>query len=113
MVDTNWLTCYVGHASKEWNMLTINSDRFTWNPGFQCFAGEASDLEAELTRQGRDQLDYQGGQWGFHMRSQRTGRVLWFQRVREHRDADGELTDVEFMAHLTSARIIQLKVFND
>jgi hypothetical protein len=94
-------------------MLIITSDLFSWNPATQCFAGEASELEAELLRQGRDRLDYRDGQWGFHMRSQRSGQVLWFQRVGEHRDAEGELTHVEFVANLSPAMRIQLMVFND
>ena len=93
--------------------LDISSEHFTWNPETRTFAGEASELEHEMQRQGHSRLDYQGGQWGFHMRSQRTGRMLWFQRVQEHRDAEGDLTHVEFHAHLTPAAVIKLMVFND
>jgi hypothetical protein len=94
-------------------MLEIGSEHFTWDPGSQSFAGESSELEHELARQGHDRLDYRGGQWGFHMRSQRTGRLMWFQRAIEHRDADGDLTHVEFHACLEPGRRIRLLVFND
>ena len=94
--------------------LEISSDHFTWNPETRGFAGEASELEHEIKRQGRDRLDYQGGQWGFHMRSKRTGRSVWFRRVQEHRDAEGDLTHVEFHAWCEPSREwIKLMVFND
>ena len=57
-------------------MLEINSRLFSWNPESRSFAGEASELEHEMGRQGWRRLDYRGGQWGFHMRSHRTGRLL-------------------------------------
>lgn len=94
-------------------MLEISSLMFTWNGETDTFSGEASTLEAELERQGWRRLDYRGGQWGFHMRSHRTGRHLWFQRHQEHRDSEGELTHVEFQAHLAPGRMLRLLVFND
>ena len=94
-------------------MLEISSQLFTWDPKTQTFAGEASCLEHELERQGWRRLDYRGGQWGFHMRSHRSGRLLWFQRHQEHRDPEGELTLVEFQGHLAPGQVIRLLVFND
>ena len=47
------------------------------------------------------------------MLSHRTGRLLWFQRHQEHRDTKGELTLVEFQAHLSPGQVIRLLVFND
>ena len=95
-------------------MLEISSKMFSWNPESLSFAGEASELEHEMGRQGWRRLDYRGGQWGFHMRSHRTGRLLWFQRKEEHRDAEGELTHVEFRADIWNAgRQLKLMVFND
>ena len=94
-------------------MLEISSKMFSWNPESLSFAGEASELEHEMGRQGQRRLDYRDGQWGFHMRSHRTGRLLWFQRKEEHRDAEGELTHVEFRAHLGAGRQLTLMVFND
>lgn len=94
-------------------MLEISSRLFTWDPATQGFAGEASCLEHELARQGWRRLDYRGGQWGFHMRSHRTGRLLWFQRVGEQRDREGELVHVEFSAQLPPGRVLRLQVFND
>ena len=94
-------------------MLEISSQLFTWDPNTQTFAGEASCLEHELERQGWRRLDYRGGQWGFRMRSHRTGRILWFQRMTEHRDAEGELVSVEYRANLAPGRWLELQVFND
>ena len=94
-------------------MLEISSNLFTWIPESDTFSGEASLLEHELVRQGWGRLDYRGGQWGFHMRSSRTGRLLWFQREGEHRDAEGDLVHVEFRAHLAPGRQLTLQVFND
>lgn len=94
-------------------MLEINSRLFTWDPETDTFSAEASTLEAELERQGWRRLDFRGGQWGFHMLSHRTGRHLWFQRHREHHNDDGELTHVEFHAHLSPHRMLRLLVFND
>lgn len=94
-------------------MLEISSRLFTWNHGTGTFAGEASELEGELARLGWTRLDYRGGQWGFHMRSHRTGNLLWFQREIEHRDAEGDLTHVEFRANLAPGQWIKLVVFND
>lgn len=94
-------------------MLEISSQLFSWDASSDTFTGEASELEGELERQGWRRLDYRGGQWGFHMRSHRTGRILWFQRGLEHRDPEGELVHVEFRAHLTPGRQLVLRVFND
>lgn len=94
-------------------MLEINSRLFSWDHASGTFSGEAAELEHELARQGRDRLDYRGGHWGFHMRSHRTGNLLWFQRCTEHRDAEGELTHVEFRACLAPGQAITLLVFND
>jgi hypothetical protein len=94
-------------------MLTISSRLFTWNPETGCFSGEASELEHELARQGWTRLDYRAGQWGFHMRSHRTGRSLWFQRRAEERDREGELTAVVFHANLGPGQPLILRVFND
>jgi hypothetical protein len=94
-------------------MLEISSRLFTWDSRSDTFSGEASELEGELARQGWTRLDYRGGQWGFHMRSHRTGRLLWFQRAGEHRDAEGDLLHVEFRAHLAPGRQLTLQVFND
>ena len=94
-------------------MLIITSQHFSWNPATQCFAGEASELEAEMLRQGATRLDHRTGQWGFHMRSHRTGQLLWFRRATEHRDADGDIVHVEFSANLATGKTIKLLVFND
>lgn len=94
-------------------MLEISSRLFAWNGEAMSFTGEASGLELELARQGWQRLDYRGGQWGFHMRSHRTGRLLWFRRMGEHRDAGGELVEVEFRANLAPGRHIALRVLND
>ena len=94
--------------------LTISSDHFTWNPETRTFAGEASELEHEMRRQKKTKLDYQRGQLGFHMVSKRTGRMVWFYRVKEHRDAEGEVTYVEFRGWCgTSMEWLVLKLFND
>jgi len=94
-------------------MLVIDSDCFTWHPDLGTFAAEASDLDYQLMRQGRRGLDYRGGQWGFHMRSLRTGKLLWFQRINEERDRENELQAVVFSASLTPNRTLRLRVFND
>lgn len=94
-------------------MLVIDSNLFTWLPDNISFVGDASVLEHEMQRQGVRRLDYVGAQWGFHMKSVRTGRTLWFRRIQEHVDADGDLKYVEFEAQLTPVRPIKLKVFND
>jgi hypothetical protein len=94
--------------------LEISSDHFTWDPGTRTFACEASELEHEMGKQGRYWLNYQGWQWGFHMQSKRTGRSVWFRRVQDHRDAEGDLTHVEFRAWCEpSMECIKLMVFND
>ena len=95
-------------------MLEISSKLFLWNPDTMTFIGEASELEHEMADQGHTQLDYQSGQWGFHMKSHRTGRSLWFRRDCEHRDSDGDLTYVEFHAWDCVLQLwLTLKVFND
>ena len=93
--------------------LEISSRLFTYNKQDNTFSGDASTLEHELARQGWTRLDYCAGQWGFHMRSHRTGRVLWFQRVQEHHNVQGELTHVEFHASLTVGTQLKLMVVND
>lgn len=94
--------------------LMINSDCFIWNSETRTFSAEASELDHEMRRLGHCRLDYQSGQWGFHMRSKRTGRSVWFRRVREHRDGEGDLTHVEFHAWCEPSREwIKLMVFND
>ena len=96
-------------------MLKISSRFFTWDLETGCFSGEASELERELSRQSWTRLDYRDGQWGFTMVSERTGTQLWFQRVSEERDREGELTAVVFhaLAPKTPWGIIKLRVFND
>jgi hypothetical protein len=95
-------------------MLEITSKLFTWNPKTMTFSGEASELDHEMERLGHHRLDYQSGQWGFHMKSHRTGRSLWFRREREHRDSELELTHVEFVAwNPTTSTWLTLMVFND
>ena len=94
-------------------MLEISSRLFHWNPDRWMFTGEASELEGELARLGHRRLDYVGGQWGFHMRSHRTRRLLWFRRACESRDADGDVQWVDFHASLTAGEPLVLRVFND
>jgi hypothetical protein len=94
--------------------LEISSKHFTWNAATRTFSGEASELEHLMLEQGRDRLDYQSGRWGFHMLSERTGRTVWFRRVMEHRDAEGDITHVEFHAWCEPSREwLKLVVFND
>lgn len=92
--------------------LVIGSENFTWDRKTQTFSAEASDLEYFMDREGRSRLDYVNGKWGFSMRSARTGRVVWFQRVREYRDRDNDLVSVLFVADLGD-RKVSLTVFND
>ena len=94
--------------------LEISSQFFTWEPKTQTFAGEASELEGEMTRQGHTRLAYEKGKWGFYMISARTGRRLWFERKGELRtnDVDNELVAVQFAANL-NGKTIYLNVFND
>ena len=94
-------------------MLEISSRLFHWNPDRWMFTGESAELEHELARQGWTRLDYRAGQWGFHMRSHRTRRLLWFQRISEHRDREDELQWVDFHASLTADQPLVLRVFND
>lgn len=94
-------------------MLEISSELFVWDSNQYQFTGEASVLECELSRQGHVRLDYRNGEWGFHMRSQRTGRTLWFKRESETRDQEGELVYVKFRARKSVNDYITLLVFND
>jgi hypothetical protein len=89
----------------------IGSEQFTWSPETRSFVGEASELEGQLAQNGWDRLNYQKGEWGFHMRSQRTGKLVWFKRDHEVRDAENDLVSVEFVADHHMA--IKLTVFND
>jgi hypothetical protein len=91
--------------------LTISSNMFTWHPETRSFVAESSCLEAQMDRLGHDRLNYQNGEWGFHMRSARTGAEVWFRRDREQRGADRELQAVIF----TSIQVpgVQVTVFND
>lgn len=52
-------------------------------------------LENEMYRQGWCNLDRRDGKWGFYMKSERTGRIIWFERFTECR-RDGELLSVTF-----------------
>ena len=91
--------------------LVIGSEFFTWHKDTQRFTSDASCLEAEMQRLGFARLNYEYGKWGFHMKSVRTGRELFFVRTREQRDTDGDLQAVEFVAsELPQVRVI---VFND
>ncbi len=90
---------------------TLPSGLFTWLRESASFVGEASTLEHELERLGWRRLNYQQGEWGFHMRSDRTGDLVWFRRERENRDADNDLVSVEFVADHPTA--VRLTVFND
>lgn len=94
--------------------LIISSEMFSWDGKDRTFTGEASELEHEMRRLGHDRLEYASGQWGFHMRSQRTSRTVWFRRTMEHRDREGDLTHVEFAAWCDTTREwLKLLVFND
>lgn len=91
--------------------LVISSNMFTWHKDRRQFTSDASCLEAEMARLGFGRLNYEYGKWGFYMKSARTGRMMFFERVREQRDADGDLQAVEFVAkEMPTLRVI---VFND
>lgn len=92
-------------------MLVINSSMFSWNPNTKTFASEASDIEDDMTTQGYDRLERRNNEWGFFMRSDRTGRLVWFKRTIETRDRENDLLSVEFLAEeLNGLRAV---VFND
>lgn len=91
--------------------LVISSKFFTWHKDRNQFTSDASCLEAEMDRLGFGRLNYEQGKWGFHMKSARTGRTMFFERVREQRDTDGDLQAAEFVAkEMPNLRVI---VFND
>jgi hypothetical protein len=88
------------------NRLVISSKLFHWHRGIREFSTEASCLEHEMIRQGRraNQLERRRGsalveaqEWGFWMKSHKTGREVWFMFIQEHR-RQGELLSVEFRA---------------
>ena len=93
------------------NSLIIDSTSFTWDHASFEFTADASMLEYEMNRQARSRLGYINGEWGFVMRSHRTGRNVWFNRVREFKNLDNELMYVEFACAEIPG--IKLKVFND
>lgn len=75
--------------------LVISSNLFHWHSGIREFSSEASIMDHELKRQGHTRLSYENGKWGFWMKSERTGREVWFERATEHRQ-EGELLSVTF-----------------
>lgn len=77
--------------------LVITSDLFKWYKDLECFTVDASDIEAEKKRQGRPRLgwDYHRGNRGFWMRSEKTGREIWFGWI-ESLWTDGEATSDRF-----------------
>ena len=75
--------------------LVIESKLFNWHPAIKEFSAEASVLEHELARLGQRRLQWRNGEWGFFMKSHRTGKQVWWYRYHEHMQ-QGELLSVEF-----------------
>lgn len=87
-------------------MIEISTQDLAWNPETSTFTIEASDLEHEISRPALMRH-------GLHVRSHRTGNLLWFERKGERRDREGELELVEFHGDLANGRRLRLVVFND
>lgn len=94
-------------------MLIIESQVFNWNSETKIFSTNASVLE-ELVKndpQYHDRIMYVNGRWGFFVKSERTGKVIWFERNREYRNADGKLESVIYVSpELADVKLI---VIND
>lgn len=90
--------------------LVLSSRLFTWNKtdGNGLFTASAAVLEKEMEPHHR--LQYRDGEWGFFMESHRTGRKLWFKRVKEHRSEKDELLWVDFASESPD---LQLRVLQD
>jgi len=110
-MDERTVTMRYDGKGREINQV-VGSEHFTWSRDTNSFVGEAAELEGLLAANGWTRLNYQKGEWGFHMRSQRTGALVWFRRDREVRDPhENELLAVEFAAdHATN---VTLTVIND
>ena len=84
--------------------LVLTSRLFTWNKtdGNGLFTASAAVLEKAMDSiegwipYAGYRLQYRHGEWGFYMKSHRTGRKLWFKRVKEHRSEERELLWVDF-----------------
>ena len=84
--------------------LVLSSRLFTWDKtdGNGLFTADAAELEKAMDSiegwipYAGYRLQYRHGEWGFYMESHRTGRKLWFKRVKEHRSEERELLWVDF-----------------
>ena len=90
--------------------LVLSSRLFTWDKtnGNGLFTASAAVLENAI--QPHNRLQYRDGEWGFYMKSHRTGRKLWFKRVKEHRSEERELIWVDFASESPD---LQLRVLQD
>jgi hypothetical protein len=92
------MICFMINANHASGQLIISSSHFARqrksNLPVPLLTAEASELEHEMARLGHDRLSKRAGEHGFWMRSERTGCLAWFARVREDRDAEGDLESV-------------------
>lgn len=89
--------------------LILSSKWFSWDKHARTFVTEASRLEHEMQLLGFDRLNYENGEWGFHMKSVRTQAVIWFKRDHEQRGQDGELQAIVFTSiHVPGVRVVVL-----
>jgi hypothetical protein len=104
--------------------LIISSSHFTRTRSWKCAAllvAEASVLEHEMAALGHDRLSKRDGEHGFWMRSERTGCLVWFARVREDRDVEGDLESVWYESrvmidnrlNISDALPMSVNVIND
>lgn len=88
--------------------VVIDSDQMTWSPETRTFIGELSTLNHAM-----DRACIGPTVPGFYIRSQRTGRELWFQRREVVVDGENDLLLIEFVAELPGQRPVRAKIYND
>lgn len=97
-------------------MLVISSNHFEWDNARQWFFADISALEK--TEFGHHDLDRRviNGvtQFGFWMKSARTGEELWFTRGNAERDDDCDILYWNYRAfNPANHSFLHLRIFND
>lgn len=90
-------------------MMVFSSNLFQWDKHTQTFVGEVSDLGP--LPQG---FESKNGRPGIHIKSERTGAVLWFECFHQYVNQDNELEYWRFQVyHRPTKKMISLKLYND
>lgn len=95
-------------------MHVISSNHFEWDSARQWFFADISVLKLAGFNLYNKEVIRERSLTGFWMKSERTGKELWFTQGNIERDDDGNVLYWNFTAfNLASNSYVYLRIFND